>query len=157
MFEWKSENVADGTEININQIDIAITKGEKVEIKARSISEAGYPENPLKSDWSNTITISFPSNLSTTNAMADLIKEVNDDALNVAINNNLNALGITTHMADTIPNTNSVNGLHFNHTADLIAFEDKSSDGLTITSISVQNKMEALEKRILTLENFISE
>ena len=50
MFDWKIENVADGSEININQIDIPITKGEKVEIKIRSISEAGYPDNPLKSD-----------------------------------------------------------------------------------------------------------
>jgi hypothetical protein len=29
--------------VNINQIDIPIQKGERVEIKARSISEAGYP------------------------------------------------------------------------------------------------------------------
>lgn len=156
MFEWKSENVADGSEININQIDIAISKGEKVEIKARSISEAGYPENPLKSEWSNTITVSFPSNLSTTNAIADLIKEINDDALNVAIDTHLSSLGLTTHMADTIPNTNSVNGLYFNHTANLIAYEDKSSDGLTVNTISAQEKIEALEKRINTLENFIT-
>ena len=31
LYEWSTENVADGTEININQIDIPITKGEKVE------------------------------------------------------------------------------------------------------------------------------
>jgi len=73
MFDWKSENVADGSEININQIDIPITKGEKVEIKVRTISEAGYPDNPLKSDWSEPIIISFPSNLTTRNAMADLV------------------------------------------------------------------------------------
>ena len=85
MFEWKSENVADGSEININQIDIPITKGEKVEIKVRSISEAGYPDNPLKSDWCEPIIISFPDNLNTRNAMADLVQEVNDDALHIAI------------------------------------------------------------------------
>ena len=46
---WKDEQSADGDVININQIDIPIRYGEKVEIKARSISEAGYPRNPAKS------------------------------------------------------------------------------------------------------------
>jgi len=85
MFEWKTENVADGSEININQIDIPISKGEKVEIKVRTISEAGYPDNPLKSPWSEPIIMLFPSNLNTRNAMADLVQEVNDDALHIAI------------------------------------------------------------------------
>lgn len=46
---WNADNPADGSEININQIDIAITKGEKLEFKVRAISECGYPDNPLKS------------------------------------------------------------------------------------------------------------
>jgi hypothetical protein len=94
LYEWSTENVADGTEININQIDIPITKGEKVEIKVRSISEAGYPENPLRSVWSNSVIIEFPDTLSTNNEIADLITEVNDDAMEIAINNTLNSIGV---------------------------------------------------------------
>jgi len=132
MYEWKTENVADSTEININQIDIAISKGEKVEIKVRTLSEAGYPDNPLKSDWSNTITISFPSNLNTNNAIADLIAEVNDDALNIAITNQFDTVGVTTHLDDSIPNTNSVNGIYYKHTAENIAYEDISTNGTSV-------------------------
>ena len=141
---WKAENVADGTEVNINQIDIPIQKGERVEIKVRSVSEAGYPQNPLKSEWSNSVIISFPDNLSSTNEVAELIKDVNDDALNIAIGNTLNSAGMTSHLDDTIPNTNSVNGLYFKHLAKNIAYEntDQTTGSQIITSVSVQEKMD---------------
>ena len=133
MFDWQSENVADGSEININQIDIPITKGEKVEIKIRSISEAGYPDNPLKSAWSESVIISFPSNLNTTNAMAELVQEVNDDALHIAIRSDLSAAGLIAHMNDSISNENSVTGIYCHHMADNIAYEDTTESGSVST------------------------
>lgn len=147
-YSWKAENVADGTEVNINQIDIPIQKGERVEIKVRSISEAGFPSNPLKSEWSNSIIISFPSNLASTNEIADLITDVNDDALNISITNTLNSAGVTSHLDDTIPNTNSVNGLYFKHIAKNIAYEntDESSGTKVITSVSIQDKIDEIVK-----------
>lgn len=146
---WKAENVADSTEVNINQIDIPIQKGERVEIKARSISEAGYPQNPLKSAWSNSIIISFPTNLPSTNEIADLIKDVNDDALNIAISNTLNSAGVSSHLDDTIPNINSVNGLYFKHIAKNIAYEntDETTGAKVVTSVSVQDKIDEIEER----------
>ena len=147
-YVWKSENVADGTEVNINQIDIPIQKGERVQIKVRSISEAGYPSNPLKSEWSNTIIMTFPDNLSSTNEIADLIKDVNDDALTISINNQLDSVGATAHLDDTIPNTNSVNGLYFKHIAKNIAYEntDITTGTSVITSMSVQDKLDDIMK-----------
>ena len=145
---WKAENVADSTEVNINQIDIPIQKGERVEIKARSISEAGYPQNPLRSPWSNSIIISFPTNLPSTNEIADLIKDVNDDALNIAISNTLNSAGVSAHLDDTIPNINSVNGLYFKHVAKNIAFEntDLTTGTKVVTSVSIQDKIEDIDE-----------
>lgn len=154
MFDWKIENVADGSEININQIDIPITKGEKVEIKIRSISEAGYPDNPLKSDWSESVTISFPDNLNTNNAMAELVQEVNDDALHIAIRSDLNAVGLIAHMNDSIANENSVSGVFCHHTAENIAFEETIPSG-GVETINIQNKIEDLEARIQLLEAYI--
>ena len=149
-YVWVDENVADGTETNINQIDIAINKGEKVQIKARSISEAGYPRNPLRSDWSNVVTVEFPSTLATSNEIADLIQEVNDDALTITINNNLDSAGVTEHLDDTIPNSNSVNGLYFKHQAKNIAYEESTTtDGTTVVnSISLQDKISQLFTKI---------
>ena len=150
LYEWSTENVADGTEININQIDIPITKGEKVEIKVRSISEAGYPENPLRSVWSNSVIIEFPDTLSTNNEIADLITEVNDDAMEIAINNTLNSIGVQAHMDDSIANTNSVNGLYYKHEAKNISYENETDTG--IESISIQDKIADIDNRLSSLE-----
>lgn len=156
LYEWKTENVADGSEVNINQIDIPITKGEKVQIKVRTISEAGYPQNPLKSDWSESIIVEFPGNLNTSNEIADLVEEINDDALQIAINNTLDSLGVTTHLDDTIPNVNSVNGIYFKHVCDNIAYEDIDTDAGTTTTVSLQEKLNDVEARLKLLENYIN-
>ena len=58
-YTWEKMNTADPDQININQLDIPIQNGEQIEIQIKSISEAGFPSNPLESDWSNTVTISF--------------------------------------------------------------------------------------------------
>jgi len=152
-YVWRSENVADGTETNINQIDIAISKGEKVEFKVRSISEAGYPENPLRSEWSNSVIIEFPDTLATGNEIADLITKVNDDALNITINNTLQSIGVITHLDDTIPNSNSVNGMYFKHMAENIAYEESTVDenGITtVNSINLQKKIAEMLANIKT-------
>ena len=100
IYEWKVENSADGSEININQIDIPITSGEKVEICVRSISEAGYPGNPLKSDWSNSIIISFPDNLSPSNNVENIINDVKSEMTAIELNSTLQSEGFYTHKAD---------------------------------------------------------
>lgn len=156
LYEWKTENVADGSEVNINQIDIPITKGEKVQIKVRTISEAGYPQNPLKSDWSESIIVEFPGNLNTSNEIADLVEEINDDALQIAISNTLDSLGVTTHLDDTIPNVNSVNGIYFKHVCDNIAYEDIDTEAGTTTTVSLQEKLNDVEARLKLLENYIN-
>lgn len=156
IFEWAVENVGDGNEININQIDIPITKGEKVEIKARSISEAGYPNNPLKSEWSESIIVEFPSTLNTKNAIADLVEEVNDDALNIAIQNNLDSGGVTAHLSDSIANVNSVSGIYFKHTSDNIAYEDVDEATNTVNTVSLQEKVADLEARLKLLESYLN-
>ena len=147
-YVWQAENIADGSQTNINQLDIAINKGEKVEIKVRSISEAGYPENPLRSPWSNSIIMEFPDTLATSNQIADLITMVNDDALTLTIQNNLESIGVTEHLNDTIPNSNSVNGMYYKHIANNIAYEETgiNDNGTTVVnSISLQDKVEKID------------
>ena len=153
-YVWKAENIADGTETNINQIDIAISKGEKVEIKIRSISECGYPYNPLRSDWSDSIIMDFPPTLATGNQIADLIEEVNSDAQTLTVQNILDSQGVSAHLSDSIANKNSVNGLYFKHIAENIAYEYKnvdSSNNITINSISVQERLDKIAEEIAAI------
>lgn len=128
MYKWTTEDVGDGSTININQIDIPIRNGEKVEIKARSISEAGYPSNPVKSAWSNTITISFPSNLVTNDAVTNIINSAKDDKTAVVLQNTMSAAGVYTHLSDSSET--------FKHSSDNISFtykDDTSSNFVTVS------------------------
>ena len=142
VYEWTSENPADGSQININQIDIPIRSGEKVEIKARSISEAGYPYNPLKSDWSNSIIMSFPDNLTSDDTVTTMLDTVKNDMTAVVLQETMSAAGVYTHLADS----NST----YKHTAANIAYTDSTTDSstnlTTLTEMSVQNKLDAIGK-----------
>ena len=58
-YGWEKVNTADPDQININQLDLPIQNGEQIEIQIKSISEAGFPTNPMESDWSEPVIISF--------------------------------------------------------------------------------------------------
>lgn len=152
LYEWTNENPADGSQININQIDIPIRSGEKVEIKARSISEAGYPYNPLKSDWSNSIIISFPDNLTSDDTVTTMLDTVKNDMTAVVLQETMSAAGVYTHLADS----NST----YKHTAANIAYTDSTTDPstnlTTLTEMSVQNKLDAFGKEFQNMMTKLS-
>jgi hypothetical protein len=139
LYVWQDENIADGGSININQVDIPITKGEKVELKVRSLSEAGWPSNPLKSEWSASVVIEFPPNLTgsdqVTNILTDSISEQNA----IKLDETLNSAGIYTHIQDGVPNPNSTNGTYFKHQTNFLAYNlgIKTIDGLTTSESTV--------------------
>ena len=58
-YTWEKVNTADPDQININQLDLPIQNGEQIEIQIKSISEAGFPTNPMESDWSDPVIIAF--------------------------------------------------------------------------------------------------
>ena len=58
-YNWEKVNTSDPDQININQLDLPIQNGEQIEIQIKSISEAGFPTNPMESDWSNSVIIAF--------------------------------------------------------------------------------------------------
>lgn len=159
-YEWVQQSISDGTIININQVDIPISKGEKVEFRIRSISEAGWPSNPLKSEWSNSIIIAFPENLSTVSEADNLVEDINNENTNLSIDNILNSLGVYTHLNDSMPNINSVNGLYYNHQAENIAYEliTSTGDGInkTVETISVQEAIDRLINN-KTTESYLKE
>ena len=127
-YVWAEENIADGNTININQVDVPITKGEKVQLKIRSISEAGWPTNPLKSDWSNTVIIDFPANLSGSDQVTNILLDAQSEQNAITLDETLNAAGIFTHIQDGVPNPNSANGTYFKHQAQFLAFDLDKKD-----------------------------
>ena len=146
LWEWVEEK-EDGTHVTINQIDIPIQIGEKVEIKVRSISEAGYPYNPIKSDWSNSVIISFPENLSSKDFATASIEEARNDITAVTIQETLSAAGVYTHLSDS--------NAQYKHSAENIEYveivTDDESSTTTVSTTSVAEKLRKLTDTIRQL------
>lgn len=58
-YSWEKVNTSDPDQVNINQLDLPIQQGEQIEIQIKSISEAGFPTNPIESEWSDPVIIAF--------------------------------------------------------------------------------------------------
>lgn len=100
-FSWESPALDSVDDININQCSISINEGESLEIKVRSISEAGYPISPMTSDWSNIIRYDFPQNLIDESLFTMVEQNVND--LSIAeLTNILRQEGIINHISGQV-------------------------------------------------------
>jgi hypothetical protein len=147
---WQIEDVIDPGTPNITQLDIPISANEQVEVRIKSISEVGWPESPVESDWSEILTIPFPDNLN--NVLNDndfILKEASREDLKVTMNNTLDALGLKDHLADSY----SINDQVFYHSADKILTNFKDENGLILGLVEYLRK---LEDRVRTLEDKIT-
>lgn len=145
-YSWVNENISDGETNNINQVDIPIQKGEKVQLKIRSISEAGWPTNPLKSDWSNTVIIDFPSNLQGSDQISNILTDSEAEQQAIALDNTLSAAGVPQHLDDSIPNPNSGSGTYFKHQAANLAFDLKTKNpGGVVTAVNTTDLQSQIE------------
>ena len=149
-YYWSKENI-DGNTIVINQIDIPIRNGEKVEIKVRSISEAGYPYSPLKSDWSNSVIIDFPDNLTSDDSVTKILETVKSDMTAVTLQETLSSAGMYSHISDM----NS----QYKHSAENIQYTETITDVTTGTSttntIPVSEKIKSLTETMKVIASAI--
>lgn len=99
VYVWKIEDVSDANTVNINQLDIPINKGEKVEIQVQSISEAGWPTNPLTSAWSQSVIIDFPPDLAVQIGNTAFINQNMTDLALVEMQSDLQAKGLDQHLS----------------------------------------------------------
>jgi len=147
-FEWQSSLVEDAQAVNFNQLDISINEGELVEIRVKSVSEAGYPANPIYSDWSKAITVDFPiTEIDTTNVDALLLVNAAETAA-VKIAEQLASRGVYNHIGDSF----SANEKYYAHTATTIASGFLSPEQ---KPISVYDKIAQLEAQIASLKGAV--
>ena len=144
-YVWVQPSIADGDVVNINQLDIPIRKGEKVQYKVRSISEAGWPTNPRKSEWSDPIIQEFPANLSGSDQITNILTDAVAEESTIKLDETLNASGITTHMSDSIPNPVAGDGTYFKHQAINLAFDlsqrDKNGTIISTATTDLQTQV----------------
>jgi len=149
-WEWEIEDISDADTPNINQLDIPIQKNEKVEIRVRSISEVGYPDAPIYSDWSDIMTIEFPDSL--TDVLGDsefILKEATQEEVKVQFENELSAKGLNRHVLESYYE----NEQYIAHTDKVIntSFKDSFGNSLSLFDYLTQmtNKIKMLEEAIL--------
>lgn len=148
VFYWKPIDMTDSDEININQLDIPITKGEKVEIQVKSVSEAGFPSNPLESEWSEPMVVEFPEEFSTDSPVDSILKSNSADESQRIVDNTLNSRGVTSHVSDSF----NANGASFLHTAMSIASGFVTDEQ---TPISLYQKLADMQQTINQLVEII--
>lgn len=149
VWTWEIENVSDADTPNINQLDISIQPDERVEFRIKSLSEVGWPEAPVESDWSNIITMEFPDDLKNVLGENDFVlKEASQEELKVRMENELQSKGLDDHLADST----TLNNKTFLHTSESILSGFKDSNGV---ALDLYEYLKSMEDRIKSLEEKI--
>jgi hypothetical protein len=138
LYEWTPIDDDNADSVNINQLDIPIRKGEQVEIQVKSVSEAGWPSNPLESEWSPTIRVEFPADLSSDNAVDSILAQNQEDLALVALNENLESIGLPTHLSSSF----TVNETYFAHSSPVISSGFLSENQTPIDLFTKLNEMQ---------------
>lgn len=148
-YSWQIEDVSSADTPNINQLDIPIKANERVEVRIKSISEVGWPESPVESNWSDIISIDFPDNLNNVlNENGFILQEANKEDLKINMNRELSAKGLDEHLSDTF----TVNNKVFHHDTAKILSGFKDENGV---SLDLYEYLKKMEDRIKGLEEKI--
>lgn len=147
---WEMEDVSNAETPNINQIDIPIQSGEKVEMRIKSISEVGWPEAPVESDWSELISVEFPDDLNNVlNENDFILQEATKEDLKVRMEGELSARGLDEHLSEQV----TVDNVTYHHDSEKILSGFKDENG---TSLSLFDYLRSLQDKIVSLEEKIA-
>ena len=148
-YVWETEDLLNPDKLNSNQLDIAIQSNEKVEIRVKSISEVGWPNSPVESEWSEIISVEFPDELaSVINENEFILQEATKQDLKVSMDSELSARGLDEHLSDTTILNNKV----FHHDSDTILSGFKDDNGV---ALDLYEYLQSLNDRIKGLEEKI--
>jgi len=148
-YYWEIQDVSNAETPNINQLDLAIQANERLEIRIASISEVGWPESALESEFSQTLTIDFPDNLNNVvNENDFILKAADKESLKISLDSELSAKGIDEHLSDTT----ELNGQVYYHSSDRILslFKDANGNGLDLFSYlqTLESRLKVLEEKV---------
>jgi hypothetical protein len=148
LYYWEPVNDDNAEAVNMNQLDIPVRKGEIVEVQVKSVSEAGWPSNPLMSNWSLATRIEFPANLSSDSAVETILQENQQDLAKISLEEDLNEMGIQEHLSSSFV----ANEKYFAHTAPTIASGFLSENQ---TPIDLFSKLVDMSNQLLEFEEIL--
>lgn len=147
-YAWIVESEEDAQAVNFNSIDLPIRSGEVVEIMVKSVSEAGFPSNPLTSDWSDIIKVEFPEGELSTESLTGLVSQNELDNLKVSLKEDLESVGVYDHVGDSF----TVNEKYYAHNASVLAsgFLTNEQNPISVYDklLELQNEIDSLRAQI---------
>ena len=154
-YVWDVVNVEDAEIVNINQVDIPISKNEKVEFRVRSVSEAGYPINPKLSPWSESLIIEFPNSLNVGSETNFIAAQSDSENVRVKLLEELNSRGLDLLLAQTFTSndktyflsSDSVNSGYFDQNGIIISLFQKLQE--------YENRIASLENKLISVANIL--
>lgn len=149
LYVWSSENVSDANEVNANQLEIGIRKGEIVEIQVKSLSEAGWPTNPAESDWSEPVQVEFPTSIESAEEGVIISQKAFAEESRIQFEEELNAKGLDLHL-DTQFTTGD---RFFAHTANAVSSGFFTTEG---NVIDLYEKIKDIDLLMQSLQQAIS-
>jgi len=148
-YQWAVENVQDPNIVNCNQIEIPIGKGETIEIKIKSLSEAGWPDSPVESFFSNIITIPFPQNLEVVEDASVVSQRIFAEEAKINFKTDLAAQGLDLHLGTAFSSADK----YYAHRAEDIASGFFSTGGGIINLFS---KLQTISNTIESIQNTLA-
>ena len=144
-FRWDDEDTSNPDAVNSNQLDIPISPGESVEIAIQSISEAGYPSNPLVSEFSNIVKIDYPEELTDDIDLYRILEEAAREEERALIYRQIESYGLDRHFRDT----RTVDNRYFAHNANDLSSGFNDTQG---SVLSVYDVIKDLRKELSDLK-----
>ena len=155
LYEWADENVSDADAVNVNQLAVTIRKGEILEIQVKSISEAGWPDNPSESEWSDSVQIEFPSEIESEEEGSSIATRFIAEKSRIEFQDELNAKGLDLHLDSQF----TTGERFFAHQAKDISSGFFTNEGNVIDLFeklkSVQASLESLQQAISVAKGVI--
>ena len=148
IYVWSNENVQDADSVNINQIDLPVSKGEQIEIRVQSISEAGWPVNPMISPWSSSIIIPFPDSLSNDEEVLSSLSSSLSEETRVNFNQDLASRGLDLHLSTSFVQKDQ----YVAHTAEVISSGFYTTAG---DNVNLYQKLKEMDDKIAQLKALI--
>tara|TARA_Y100000385_G_scaffold291522_1_gene370022 strand:+ start:3758 stop:7297 length:3540 start_codon:yes stop_codon:yes gene_type:complete len=149
LFEWETPDLSNSEEVNCNQLDIPITSGEILEFQIKSLSEAGWPENPVESNWSAAIQVPFSEEIGTEQEASAQAQRMKIEEAQLDFEDSLNSRGLIEHL-----NTQFQTGEKlFVHSASDIASGFFTTEN---NNLDLFQKLTSMERELVALQQSIS-
>ena len=146
-YAWTNNDVSSSEQNNMNQLDISIQYGENVELQIRAISEAGYPNSPMMSDWSNLTQVIFPQELLQESSIATIARENSEAVRKVELEEEFRTQGITEHVSTAIEER----GIYFAHDSKQIASGFRTSEQTIISLFDFLTTLKAENEELKSI------